>query len=288
MTAFKTFCLTFIVSAGALALPTLAAPEEAGHEHDESQMPVESDHSPDDGHQHAEGEAHEDGGHEGGENHTEEHSGSEPEEHAAEEGEHDSGGHEGHGAHEEPELVLSPELLRRFGGTIASVDGGFIRQQVSLPGEVRLNEEAVAHITPRFPSKIVKVLAKTGDKVKAGQTLAVAESSETLAKFELKSLIDGIVINRHVTLGEHLSPDDAAFVVADMSTLWADIALYPKQVPLVKEGQPVTIATSHGPDPVQTEIDYVAPLVDESTRTGLARVLGQPGANMEAGHVYPG
>jgi len=181
-------------------------------------------------------------------------------------------GHEGH-KKEEPGLTFGAELLRDFGGEIATAEAGVIRQQVSLPGEVKLNEEAVAHITPRFSAKIVEVKAKTGDRVKAGDILATAESSETLARFQLKSLIDGVVIKRHVTLGEHLAAADTAFVVADLSTLWVDIALYPKQVSLVKAGQPVRITTSHGPAPVETSLEYVAPLVDEGTRTGLARVF---------------
>lgn len=198
----------------------------------------------------------------------EEHTG---EDHADDDGAHEAG-HEGH-EEEEPELAFSAGLLRDFGGEIATAEAGVIRQQVSLPGEVKLNEEAVAHITPRFQAKIVEVRAKTGDRVKAGDVLAVAESSETLSRFQLKSLIDGVVIKRHVTLGEHLAPDDTAFVVANLSTLWVDIALYPKQVPLVETGQPVRITTSHGPAPVEANLDYVAPLVDEATRTGLARVF---------------
>ncbi|HDZ56762.1 MAG TPA: efflux RND transporter periplasmic adaptor subunit [Pseudomonas xinjiangensis] len=201
-------------------------------------------------------------------------------EHAAEEAGHDDHAgedqvddHEGHKESEEPVLTLSTDLLREFGGEIAVAEAGFIRQQVSLPGEIQLNKEAVAHISPRFAAKIVEVRAKIGDKVSAGETLAMAESSETLARFNLTSLIDGVVINRDVTLGEHLSPDDAAFVVADVSTLWVDIALYPKQVPLVEVGQPVRLSTSYGPEPVEARIDYVAPSVDESTRTGLARIF---------------
>ncbi len=183
----------------------------------------------------------------------EEHAG---EDHAEDEGDHaEEAGHEGH-EDEEPELTFSADLLRDFGGEIDTAEAGVIRQQVSLPGEVKLNEEAVAHITPRFAAKIVEVQAKTGDRVKAGDVLAVAESSETLSRFQLKSLIDGVVIKRHVTLGEHLAPDDTAFVVANLSTLWVDIALYPKQVPLVKTGQPVRITTSHGPTPVETSLDY--------------------------------
>lgn len=181
--------------------------------------------------------------------------------------------HEGHEEAEEPALTLSVDLLREFGSEIATADAGNIRQQVSLPGEVQLNKEAVAHISPRFAAKIVEVRAKIGDKVTAGQTLAVAESSETLARFNLQSLIDGVVINREVTLGEHLSPSDTAFVVADISKLWVDVALYPKQLPSVKVGQPVRLSTSYGPEPVEARVDYVAPSVDEGTRTGLARVF---------------
>tara|TARA_R110002073_G_scaffold205635_3_gene365456 strand:- start:3953 stop:4990 length:1038 start_codon:yes stop_codon:yes gene_type:complete len=197
------------------------------------------------------------------------------EEHAGEDHAEDDGDHAEEAGHEEeePELTFSAELLRDFGGEIATAEAGVIRQQVSLPGEVKLNEEAVAHITPRFPAKIVEVKAKTGDRVKAGDILGTAESSETLARFQLKSLIDGVVIKRHVTLGEHLEPDDAAFVVANLSTLWVDIALYPKHIPLVETGQPVRITISNGPAPVDARLDYIAPLVDEGTRTGLARVF---------------
>lgn len=176
-------------------------------------------------------------------------------------------------AHESPALTFSDELLHDFGVKTAAAGAGMIHQQVSLPGEVKLNEEAVAHITPRFAAKIVEVQAKTGDKVKAGDMLAMAESSETLSRFELKSLIDGVIIKQHVTLGEHLSPEDTAFIVADLSTLWIDIALYPKQVPLVKVGQPAWVTTNHGPEPVEARIDYVSPVVDEGTRTGLARIF---------------
>ncbi|QIB50518.1 MULTISPECIES: efflux RND transporter periplasmic adaptor subunit [Pseudomonadaceae] len=232
--------------------------EEASHQHESEEPEAEAEHSEEE-HGEREGDhAAEEAGHDDHDGH-------------AEEGQAE--GHEGHEENEEPVLTLSADLLREFGGEIAVADAGVIRQQVSLPGEIQLNKEAVAHISPRFAAKIVEVRAKIGDKVSAGETLAVAESSETLARFNLTSLIDGVVINRDVTLGEHLSPDDTAFVVADVSTLWADIALYPKQVPLVEVGQPVRLSTSYGPEPVDARIDYVAPSVDERTRTGLARVF---------------
>ncbi len=237
--------------------------EEAQHEPGPLHDDHDEDHEEDHDEKHEEDHDEAEHGKDGPDAH-------EDEGHAAEKG-HE--GHEGHEENEEPELTFSAELLREFGGEIASAQTGVIRQQASLPGEVRLNEEAVAQITPRFAAKITKIRARIGDHIKAGDTLAEAESSDTLVRFSLKSLIDGVVIKRQVAHGEHLSPDDTAFVIADLSTLWVDISLYPKQISRVKAGQPVRITTTHGPESVNATIDYVAPLVDEGTRTGLARVF---------------
>ncbi len=224
-------------------------------------------------HQHEEGDAHEED--EEPDNHAPHEQGEDHEDHANE---------EGHEEHEETELHFSEALLTDFGATVANTGPGVIHQEIVLPGEVQLNQEAVAHITPRFTAKILKVMARIGDEVKAGQTLAIAESSETLAEFEIKSLIDGTVINRHITLGEVLTNADTAFVVADLSVLWVDIDLYPKHVPLVKVGQAARISTRHGPSANDNHIDYVSPLVDESTRTGLARVfLANPNGEWKPG-----
>lgn len=246
-------CIVMSFAAGGLYPPSLAAQPEP----------------PADDHAHADGEnhAHEDAA---AQPHEDEHEVQHEEE--REEGE--AGHNDAHGDdHNEPALTLTEARLAEFGARVAIAQAGVIREQVTLPGEVQLNQEAVAHIAPRFPAKVVKVLARTGDRVSAGQVLAIAENSDTLTRFELTSLIEGTVINRHITLGEMLGTSDTAFVVADLSTLWVDIDLYPKHIPKVRPGQAVRIATQHGPPPAEARIDYVAPRVDENTRTGLARVF---------------
>ncbi|MGH1451456.1 MAG: efflux RND transporter periplasmic adaptor subunit [Pseudomonadaceae bacterium] len=260
-----------LASASLVAIPAIGqtqsdhAQENGSHRHSTQEESTETEHADEEheveeaGHSEVTENDHEDG-HDG------------HDDHGAEEQGHGSS-HDGHEEEEEAPLILSLDLLGEFGAEIAVADAGLIHQQVSLPGEVQLNKEAVTQVSPRFAAKIVDVRAKIGDQVRAGQTLAVAESSETLARFNLQSLIDGVVINREVTLGEHLSPSDTAFVVADMSTLWADIALYPKQVAMVEAGQAVRLSTGYGPKPVDAKIGYVAPTVDERTRTGLARVF---------------
>lgn len=194
---------------------------------------------------------------------------------------HDS--HDGHGEHENA-TALAPDELKALGGVVAVAGPASLQKTVTLPGEVRLDKEAVAHVSPRYAAQIVEVKARIGDRVAPGDTLAVAESSQTLQRFELKSLIGGTVIDRHASLGEQLQPSDAAFEVADLTRLWVDIALYPRQVGHVKEGQPVRLTTAFGAEPVTAKIDYIAPLVNERMRTGLARVY----LDNEEGHWKPG
>lgn len=191
--------------------------------------------------------------------------------------------HEGHGEHEEA-TALPLEELNALGGVVAVAGPASVQRTVRLPGEVKLDKEAVAHVSPRYPAQVVEVKTRIGDVVEAGDTLAVAESSQTLQRFELKSLIRGTVIDRHASLGEQLQPSDIAFEVADLSRLWVDIALYPRQIGRVKQGQPVRITTAFGPEPVDARIDYIAPLVNERMRTGLARVY----LDNESGQWKPG
>jgi len=184
----------------------------------------------------------------------------------------------------EHKLQLPLDEFHQLGGQLATAAAGRLRDERVLPAQVRLNAEAVAHVSPRFAAQITAVNVNTGDQVKAGQVLALAESSDTLASFPLKSLIDGVVISRHITLGEHLQPTDTAFVVADLSRLWLDIALYPQQLAKVKVGMSVHLSARYGPDPVEAKIDYIAPLVSETTRTGLARVfLANPNKQWKPG-----
>ena len=245
--------------------------EHNDHEHEQAPQQGET-HNKEESGEHDDHSTHE--GHSEEEGHNEQES--DHQDHGEDEGAHDETGggahEEEHGGHEEQGVSVDPETLRALGGEVSVAGRGKVSQTVSLPGEVRLNKEAVAQISPRYPAQIVDVSARIGDSVAAGDTLAIGESSQTLQRFPLKSLIRGTVIDRSATLGEQIQPTDTAFVVADLSTLWVDIALYPQQIGRVKKGQPVRITPAFGPEPVNARIDYLDPMVNEQLRTGLARI----------------
>ena len=148
--------------------------------------------------------------------------------------------------HKEDVVRLSEDVRREFGVETAAASPGQLRREIQIPGEVKLNETRMAHIVPRFPGVVISVRHQLGDRVKAGEVMAIIESNESLVPYELKSLVDGTVIKQHIALGEVLELSSEAFVVADLSTVWVDFSVYQKEIGLVHKDQWVTVLAPHG------------------------------------------
>ena len=170
-------------------------------------------------------------------------------------------------------IKLTNEEVKEFGIELSAAGPGQLEIHVSLPGEIIIPPDNLAHIHPRFPGMVKKVYKHIGDRVKKGETLAIIEANEALTEYEVKSLIDGTVVEKHLTLGEVVTDMDHGFVVANINTVWAILKLYQKDLPYVKTGQKVRI--SAGPQLPQTDakISYISPIIDEMTRTAEARVV---------------
>lgn len=194
-----------------------------------------------------------------------------------EHGKKDAHGHEEGEAdgHEEAEgqVELGDDQIQASGIEIATVGPGTISKEITFPAEVKLNADNVAHIFPRFAGIVRQVKKAVGDRVKKGDLLAVIESNESLNNYEVRSLIDGTIIQRHVTLGETIPADSECFVVADLSTVWIDINVYPKDLELVRPGNTVRVEASNIKREAEGKISFVGPVVSEHTRTAVARVV---------------
>lgn len=87
---------------------------------------------------------------------------------------------------------------------------------------------------------------------------------------EMKSPIAGSVIVRELTLGEYVDTTRAGFTVADLSVVWAEVAISLADLSFVQEGQAANIQGDHK---VQAgQIVFVSPAVDAETRTAKAIV----------------
>jgi cobalt-zinc-cadmium efflux system membrane fusion protein len=154
----------------------------------------------------------------------------------------------------------------------------------SLPGEVKVNGNRIAHIVPRYSGIVTEVRVQVGDAVREGQVLAVIEGDESLAPYEMTTFIAGTLIEKHMTLGEPVSRDSDSFVVADLSTVWIDITVYLRDLDLIKVGNETTVRAGSQNRAVSGKISYVTPIVDEHTRTATARMV----VNNPDGYWRPG
>ena len=190
-----------------------------------------------------------------------------------ENGEHaDEGeGHEGEG-HDGP-ILLDQKDIERMGIELAPAGPGVIRTTLTLPGEIALNQDRVADIVPRFNGIVREVRKHLGDDVRAGEVMAVIESNTSLQTYEVKSLIAGSVVEKHITLGEFVSTESDVYIVADLSDVWVDIAVYARDQGAVSVGQEVEVRSNDLNISAKGVISYLSPLVDEQTRTSLARTV---------------
>lgn len=206
------------------------------------------------------------------------------------------GGHDheengdGHG-HEEAEvnLTLTEESLERFGISIETVKPSKIIEGISVSGRVVPVDEKLAHVSPRFSGVIKVVSAKVGDIVKPDTILATIQNNQNLQTFNLTSSIPGIVIKRHATLGETVSDSDVVFIVADLTEVWAELAVYKQDVDKVKVGQKARIFIASHLKPQDGEVIFFSPITEEKTQSRLARIrLKNPDPHFSPGAFVSG
>ena len=70
-----------------------------------------------------------------------------------------------------------------------------------------------------------------------------------------------------------LKDDTTAFVIADLSSVWVYVYIYPKDLPNIRSGQNVIISVGNGVLNVQGRVENVDPIVGDNTRSAIARVV---------------
>ena len=169
-------------------------------------------------------------------------------------------------------VKLSDAELSELGMIVEKVNSQKLQLHKDLTGEIVPNPGNVAHIVPRFTGVVKTVYKKIGDRVKTDEIIAVIESNESLVTYEVKSSIDGVVLELHMTPGELIGDENHVVTVADLSSVWAELNIYQIDLMKIKVGQTTEIYFDEIKNAVKGRIFYISPTVDENTRTATARV----------------
>ena len=243
---------------------------------------------------------------------------------------------------EEGALVLNEQQIQAAGIQLAKAQPRQISTLLSLPGEVRFDEDRTSHIVPRAAGVVESVKVNLGQKVKQGELLAViasqqisdqrselaaserrvelarttfqrerqlwqdkisAEQDYLLARqtlqeaeialnnarqkmnalsgsavlaggnrYELRAPFAGVVVEKHLGVGEVVSETSAAFTLSDLSQVWVTFGVFPKDLNKVQVGRPVKVSSAEMGTDVMGTVAYVGNLLGEQTRTATVRV----------------
>lgn len=93
------------------------------------------------------------------------------------------------------------------------------------------------------------------------------------ATYEIKAPTSGLVVEKHLALGEKVGEDTDIFTLADTSTVWAELTVHLKDLPVLQVGNEVLIRAQHSGATTRARIAALSPLVDAETRTATARAV---------------
>jgi len=129
-----------------------------------------------------------------------------------------------------------------------------------------------------------------------GKLPSVAEAlgkDKRFAWYALRAPFDGVVVAKHIALGESIEKTAEVFTVADLSGVWMDLAISQNDISAVRQGHAVKVTLPDGTESEAT-IGFISPLVATETRTALARAtlpnpkgLLRPGTFVDADILVP-
>ncbi|MFG5778402.1 efflux RND transporter periplasmic adaptor subunit [Comamonas sp. J-3] len=91
-------------------------------------------------------------------------------------------------------------------------------------------------------------------------------------RYELRAPLAGVVVEKHLTVGESVTESSPSFTVSDMSSVWAEMNVSAPQLPYVRVGSPVSVRATAFDSTAEGKIAYVGALIGEQSRTAPARV----------------
>ena len=147
---------------------------------------------------------------------------------------------------------MTDAQIKGAGVTIETAGAARIKSAMTLPGEIRFNEDRTAHVVPRLAGVVEGIPANLGQWVKKGQVLAVIAStdlseqrSELLAAQKRLSLAK-TTFEREKKLWEEKISAEQDYLQARQAKSEAEIAVHNAQQKLSAIGASSNVSSRSG------------------------------------------
>ena len=133
-------------------------------------------------------------------------------------------------------------------------------KQDYLAAELALNEAEIASTLASEKLRALGVRSETGLRAK------------DLTRYEICAPISGIIIAKAIAMGDALKEDKEIYTIADVSTIWTAVTVYPKDLNVIRVGQKAVVKATASDIESEGAVTYISTLIGGQTRTATARV----------------
>jgi cobalt-zinc-cadmium efflux system membrane fusion protein len=172
----------------------------------------------------------------------------------------------------EGRTAIAPEAAEAAGIKIETAGPALIREKIALTGRIALDPGRSAQIRARFPGVVREMRKNLGDAVQAGDTLATVESNDSLQVYSIKAPIGGVVLARNANVGS-VTDDAPLYHIADLSVVWAEFRVFPRDLKRIKPGLRVHVADMEGETEADAVIAATSPTAQAASQTVQARAV---------------
>jgi cobalt-zinc-cadmium efflux system membrane fusion protein len=178
----------------------------------------------------------------------------------------------------------------KAGEVLAEIESAELGQAQAALVSARAHAEA-ATVNEKRERELADAKISSSREAELAEANAVAARAELLASeqrvralggtaegtpgvLRLSTPIAGKVIERNVSLGQSVEPTHTAFRVADLSSVWVELAVFERQLSAMRRGDPVDLyPPGDGDRKVKGSVAYVGDVIDLDTRTAPVRVV---------------
>ncbi len=171
-------------------------------------------------------------------------------------------------------VTLTKEQRAHADLKIEPVKIGSLETTLRTAGRVVENANKTAKITSTLDGRVSKLNFDLNDRVKTGDVVGLVETPELLGRpLELKSPIDGAVIERKSTVGELVTKGTAIYTISEPKELWLIAEVRERDIARVYEGEVVRFNVLAYPAEVfEGKVGRIGSVVEREARTIEARI----------------
>lgn len=135
-------------------------------------------------------------------------------------------------------------------------------EKISSRQEVDLAEQALREAEIAVSNARQKLLA-----------VDAAPEGGALNRYVLRAPFDGVVVEKHLTLGEQVKEDASVFVLSDLRTVWTRVDVPASEAGRLRVGARAVVRAAAFEQSAEGTVADVGPLIGAQSRTAPARIV---------------